>query len=155
MARMTLDAFTGRVAEAAGARLVALLLYGSAARERGAGSQEPGAMNTLLIVDSIDDHLFTRLSAPVRDWVSAKHPPPLVLTDQEWRHSADAFAIEYDDIRKIIFLQETAGSNSEIRRRQSCQSMNGGFQRHDLFIANIFSEQSCEAAVSSRMRAGF
>jgi hypothetical protein len=99
MARMTLDAFTGRVAEAAGARLVALLLYGSAAREPGAGNQEPGAMNTLLIVERIDDDLFTRLSTPVRDWVSAKHPPPLLLTAEEWRDSADAFPIEYDDIR--------------------------------------------------------
>ena len=100
MARMTLDAFTGRVAEAAGARLVALLLYGSAAREPGGGAESaPSAMNTLLIVESVDDELFRRLSEPVTDWLSAKHPPPLVLTDQEWRSSADAFPIEYDDIR--------------------------------------------------------
>ncbi|HEY7192665.1 MAG TPA: hypothetical protein VH439_02910 [Gemmatimonadales bacterium] len=101
MARMTVDAFTGRVAEAAGARLVALLLYGSAVREAGAAaaSPEPNPMNTLLIVESVDDELFQRLSGPVRDWLSAKHPPPLVLTDQEWRNSADAFPIEYDDIR--------------------------------------------------------
>ena len=56
-------------------------------------------MNTLLLVDRVDVDLFARLAAPVRDWVSAKHPPPLVLTDQEWRDSADVFAIEYEDIR--------------------------------------------------------
>ncbi len=99
MARMTLDAFTAAVAAALGPRLVTLLLYGSAAREQGAGSAEPSAMNTLMIVDRVDSDLFARLAAPVRDWVSAKHPAPLVLTDQEWRDSADAFPIEYEDIR--------------------------------------------------------
>ena len=99
MARMTLDGFAARVADALGPRLATLLLYGSAAREQGAGSREPNAMNTLLIVDGVDADLFARLALPVRDWMSAKHPPPLVLTDQEWRDSADAFPIEYDDIR--------------------------------------------------------
>lgn len=99
MARLTLDGFTSRVADALGARLVTLLLYGSGARDAGAGSREPGSMNTLLIVDHVDAELFTRLAAPVRDWVGAKHPPPLVLTEREWRDSTDAFPIEYEDIR--------------------------------------------------------
>ena len=99
MARMTLEAFATRVAEALGPRLVTLVLYGSAAREQGMESGEPSAMNTLLIVDRVDADLFGRLVAPAHDWVSAKHPPPLLLTDQEWRDSADAFPIEYEDIR--------------------------------------------------------
>jgi hypothetical protein len=103
MARMTLETFASRVAAALGPRLVTLLLYGSAARERGAGSGEgegePLAMNTLMIVDRVDADLFALLVAPLRDWVRAKHPPPLVLTDREWRDSADAFPIEYEDIR--------------------------------------------------------
>jgi hypothetical protein len=36
----------------------------------------------------------------VREWVGAKHPPPLVLTDEEWRDAADAFPVEYEDIRE-------------------------------------------------------
>jgi hypothetical protein len=56
-------------------------------------------MNTLLIVDRVDADLFARLSSPVRAWMSAKHPPPLILTEQEWRQSADAFPVEYEDIR--------------------------------------------------------
>lgn len=101
MARRTLDDFAAQLTSALGDRLTTLLLYGSAARESGAGSQELGAggMNTLLIVDSVDAELFTRLSGPVRDWLRAKHPPPLVLTDSEWRESANAFPIEYEDIR--------------------------------------------------------
>ena len=99
MARMTADDFATRLTNALGPRLATLLLYGSAAREQGVGSREPDGMNTLLIVDGVDADLFTRLAPPVRDWIGARHPPPLVLTEQEWRDSADAFPIEYEDIR--------------------------------------------------------
>ena len=100
MARMTVEVFATRVGEALGARLVALVLYGSAVRESGIGKQEPGAMNTLLIVDRVDTEVLARLGAPVQDWVKANHPAPLVFADQEWRDSADAFAIEHEDIRE-------------------------------------------------------
>ena len=96
MARMSLQAFADQITAALGTRLVALLLYGSAARDQ--SSDAPG-MNTLLLVDRVDADLFSRIVTPVRDWVSAKHPPPLVLTEQEWRQSADAFPVEYQDIR--------------------------------------------------------
>ena len=99
MARMTADAFATQISQALGARLVTLLLYGSAARESGGGSRDSG-MNTLLIVDRVDAALLTALAAPVRGWVGAKHPPPLVLTETEWRDSTDAFPIEYEDIRE-------------------------------------------------------
>jgi hypothetical protein len=100
MARMTLDTFATRVGEALGPQLVALLLYGSAAREQEAGSGEPRTMNTLVIVDRVDADLFARLGPSVREWISAKHPPPLIFAESEWRNSADVFAIEYEDIRE-------------------------------------------------------
>jgi hypothetical protein len=96
---MSVDQFAEQVGGALGSHLGTLLLYGSAAREPGAGSREPEKVNTLLIVDRVDADLFARLEVPVRAWVRAKHPPPLVMTDQEWRESADAFPIEYEDIR--------------------------------------------------------
>jgi len=97
---MTVDTFATRVGEALGARLVALVLYGSTAREQGAGSLEPQTMNTLLIVDRVDADLFAQLGPPVQEWVKANHPPPLVFAEQEWRDSADSFAIEHEDIRE-------------------------------------------------------
>jgi len=99
MVRITLDAFAARVSAALGPRLGTLLLYGSAAREPGAGSRDPDGVNTLLIVDAVDAELFTRLGPPLHEWMKAHHPAPLVMTDQEWRDSADAFPIEYEDIR--------------------------------------------------------
>lgn len=111
MARLTLEVFAEQVAQALGPRLVTLLLYGSAAR----GEQPPGAaMNTLLITDGeeaggADRDLFDRLAGPVRAWTAARHPAPLILTAREWRESADAFPIEYQDIRdahRILAGQE-------------------------------------------------
>ncbi|MGH7608035.1 MAG: hypothetical protein ACREME_11925, partial [Gemmatimonadales bacterium] len=95
MARMTVDGFAGRIADAVGSRLVTLLVYGSAARD----PAKDTSVNTLLLTDSVDDALFGGLAAPVRDWLRAGHPPPLILTEREWREAADAFPIEYEDIR--------------------------------------------------------
>jgi len=95
---MTVERFAESVAAALGDRLVALLLYGSAAR----GTHVPGRsdVNTLLICDAVDEALFVRLERAVRDWGRAGHPAPLILTEREWRTSADAFPIEYEDIRE-------------------------------------------------------
>ncbi|HEV2670920.1 MAG TPA: hypothetical protein VGU74_07500, partial [Gemmatimonadales bacterium] len=98
MARLSVDRFAEQLGVALGDQLVTLLLYGSAVREPGARSSEP-AMNTLLIVASVNRELFARVGPAVRDWVNAKHPAPLVMTEQEWRDSADAFPIEYEDIQ--------------------------------------------------------
>ena len=95
---MRVNEFADQISKALGGRLVSLLLYGSAAREQGADSGERDGMNTLLIVDAVDPGLFASLAAPIKAW-SAKHPPPLILTEREWRDSADAFPIEYEDIR--------------------------------------------------------
>jgi hypothetical protein len=95
MARMTLDDFASQLRAALGDDLVSLLLYGSTAR---AGTREPDAANTLLIVRSVA-RLFDRVAEPVQAWTKAGHPAPLVMTEQEWRDSVDAFPIEYEDIR--------------------------------------------------------
>ena len=95
MARMTLETFAARVAAALGPRLVTLVLYGSAAREP---SADPATMNTLLIVTDDSDFLGP-LATVMKDWSAAGHPPPIIMTEREWRQSADAFPIEYEDIR--------------------------------------------------------
>src|SRR3989442_1501879 len=98
MAQLTVEHFADAVATALGGRLVALLLYGSAAR--GTHVPDRSDVNTLLICDAVDEDLFARLERPVRDWVKAGHPAPLNLTEREWQTSADAFPIEYEDIRE-------------------------------------------------------
>src|SRR6266571_4140885 len=79
--KLTIDSLGDAVARALGQRLMALLLYGSAAR--GTNVRDRSDINTLLICDAADDALFDALAPVVR----------------EWRESADAFPIEYEDMR--------------------------------------------------------
>jgi hypothetical protein len=98
MANLTAETFARDVAAALGARLVTLLLYGSAAR----GTHVAGRsdMNTLLVCDAVDEGLFAALEPAVHAWTRAGHPAPLIFTEREWRDSSDAFAIEYEEIRQ-------------------------------------------------------
>src|SRR5437879_8546413 len=95
--QLTVAQFAAEVARALGARLVALLLYGSWAR--GTHVPDRSDVNTLLICDAVDDALFAALAPAMRDWNRAGQPAPLMLTEREWRESADAFPIGYEGIR--------------------------------------------------------
>ena len=98
MATMTIDAFGQQVATALGGRLVSLLVYGSAARAGGSARRD-GSIDTLLIADGVDERLLSALAPLVRAWEKTGHPPPIIRSEREWHNSADAFAIEYEDIR--------------------------------------------------------
>jgi hypothetical protein len=98
MTAITAEAFAREVAAALGGRLGALLLYGSAAR--GTHAPRRSGLNTLLVCDAVDEALFAALEPAVRTWTRAGNPAPLIFTEQEWRDSSDAFAIEYEEIRQ-------------------------------------------------------
>lgn len=95
--RRTAEKFAGRLAEAYGAELRSVVLYGSAAR----GDYRPGVsdLNLLVIVGTADAAALRRGSTLAREWAAAGNPPPLLLGEAEWRDSADVFPIEYSDIR--------------------------------------------------------
>lgn len=88
--------FSRRLVEIYGDELVAVGLYGSAARgEYRDGSSD---LNVLVIVRELDAERLRRGSALAGEWVEAGNPPPLMFSEDEWRGSADAFPIEYSDI---------------------------------------------------------
>src|SRR5437867_7992922 len=96
--KLTVEQFAAEVARALGARLVALLLYGSWAR--GTHVPDRSDVNTLLICDAVDDALFATLAPAMRAWTRAGHPAPLILTEREWRGCAARFPVEYDGVRR-------------------------------------------------------
>jgi len=96
--KLTVELFAAEVARVLGERLVTLLLYGSWAR--GTHVPDRSDVNTLLICDGVDQALFDALTPLVRVWIRAGHPAPLILAEREWRESADAFPIEYEDMRE-------------------------------------------------------
>src|SRR3989449_4528468 len=94
---LTVEQFAAEVARALGARLVALLLYGSWAR--GTHVPDRSDVNTLLICDAVDDALFAALAPAMRDWTRADQPAPLILTEREWREAAGALPPPYEGQR--------------------------------------------------------
>jgi hypothetical protein len=93
---MSLDDLVQQLRQVHGDALRAAVLYGSAA----SGEQVVGHsdFNVLVIVSTIDVALMRRLGQTMRAWQEAGNPPVLVLTEQEWRRSADIFPMEYADI---------------------------------------------------------
>ncbi|MEP7346702.1 MAG: hypothetical protein ABI877_15630 [Gemmatimonadaceae bacterium] len=96
MAKMTLDELAAQLSAVYGDGLRAVALYGSAAR--GDRLTKNTSLNVLVIVDAIDMEHLQREAAVTSAWNEAGHPPPLTLTLEEWRGSADIFSMEYADI---------------------------------------------------------
>lgn len=77
--------------------LVSAVLYGSAAR----GEYRPGMsdLNVLVLLREVTPVALRAAHEAARAWVAAGNPPPLILGAEEWRRSADVWAIEVTDIR--------------------------------------------------------
>lgn len=96
MAKMTLDELVSQLKKAFGDGLQAVVLYGSAA----AGEHIPrrSDFNVLVIVRELGLPELEREAAIARAWNEAGNPPPLTLTEREWRSSVDVFPMEYADV---------------------------------------------------------
>ena len=96
MATMTLDELVTQLRAAYGDRLASVVLYGSAA----GGDHIPNRSdyNVLVLLDAIDNARLSAASAVARAWREAGNPPPMTMTVEEWRRSADIFPMEYADI---------------------------------------------------------
>lgn len=93
---MTADTLVGELRTVFGGGLRAVSLYGSAASAEEAA--RPADMHVLVVVDALPLDRLTDVAAHVTRWLEGGHPPPLVLTEAEWRASADIFPMEYADI---------------------------------------------------------
>jgi predicted nucleotidyltransferase len=104
MASMTLDEFTAQLRSSLGADLRLVAVYGSAAAgEHHAGKSDT---NVLVVVNSLSTERLAAVSASVAAWIDGGNTAPLMLTSDEWRGSADIFAMEFADIlerHRIVF----------------------------------------------------
>jgi predicted nucleotidyltransferase len=89
--------FAGELQALYGAALASAVLYGSAAR----GEFRPGQsdLNVLVLLRQVTPAALLRGSELARAWVAEGNAVPLVLSAEEWRRSADVWAIELADIR--------------------------------------------------------
>jgi hypothetical protein len=96
MAKMTLDDLVAQAKTIYGTDLVAVALYGSAAR--GEHIAKHSDLNVLVVAERITMEHLRREGPVARTWREGGNPPPLTLTRAEWIGSADVFPIEYADI---------------------------------------------------------
>ena len=98
MAKMTLEDLVTQLRAAFRDELRAVVLYGSAAVSAGEQVPKKSDYNVLVLVDSLGADRLAGASAAARAWADAGNPPPLTLTVEEWRGSADIFPMEYADV---------------------------------------------------------
>src|SRR5678810_119420 len=101
---MTLEELVAQLQKVYGAQLRSVVLYGSAA----AGEHIPkrSDYNVLVVVDELTMQHMRAGAAVARAWGEDGNPPPLTLTQSEWRGSADIFPMEYADIlerHRVLF----------------------------------------------------
>jgi predicted nucleotidyltransferase len=96
--KVDLEAFARRLEGALGENLVALLLFGSAAR----GTHVAGRsdINLLLVVRDATVAALHAATPVVADWVKEGRAAPLIFAAAEWQASADVFPIEIEDMRE-------------------------------------------------------
>jgi hypothetical protein len=91
------EGFSRKLSECYGEALVAVVLYGSAAR----GDYREGVsdLNILVLLRSTDATTLRQGTDVAREWAGEGNPPPLMLSEAEWHASADVFPIEYSDMQ--------------------------------------------------------
>ncbi len=93
---MTLEELVTQLRSAYGAQLSCVVLYGSAAA--GEYVAKKSDHNVLVLLSRIESGALAAASAVARAWNEAGNPPPMTMTDDEWRRSSDIFPMEYSDI---------------------------------------------------------
>jgi hypothetical protein len=104
MAKMKTEELVSQLRAAYGDALSAVVLYGSAAG--GEHHEKRSDMNILVIAKTLTVKSMRAAGAVARAWGEGGHPPPLTLTEAEWRSSVDVFAMEHADIlqrHKVLY----------------------------------------------------
>ncbi|EFK95037.1 protein containing Nucleotidyltransferase domain [sediment metagenome] len=102
-----LDKFVEQIKEAYGTDLISIILYGSTVT--GEMTRQHSDYNILLIFNSFTFSHLRALTKPIRKWVKAGHPVPLMFTKERLLKSLDVFPIEFSDIKqshKILFGED-------------------------------------------------
>ncbi len=90
--------FVERMRAVAGTNLLTVTLYGSAAE----GDFHPGYsdLNLLCVLRDVSFSSLAKIADVVEWWRGKKHHPPLVLTPEELKATADVFSIEFVDMKQ-------------------------------------------------------
>jgi len=93
-----LSEFVEKVRTGAGGNLVSVILYGSAAK--GEFHPQYSDLNLLCVLGDTSFMSLAKIAGAIEWWRGKKHHPPLVMTAQELKTSADVFSIEFVDMKQ-------------------------------------------------------
>jgi predicted nucleotidyltransferase len=93
-----LNEFVAQLRASSGDNLTSVILYGSAAE--GEFHPEYSDLNLLCVVRDTSFASLSRAREAVEWWRKKKHHPPIVLTRQELKDTADVFSIEFLDMKR-------------------------------------------------------
>jgi predicted nucleotidyltransferase len=112
----------GSLSKALHGDLLAVVLYGSAAR--GEYHERHSDLNVLCILRQVGARELELVAAPLRAWVRKGQPAPLFLSEEEVRGACDVFPIEFLDLRdgyRLLYGEDLVASiqvNTANHRRQ-------------------------------------
>lgn len=92
----SLDKFLADVKNILGENLVSVIAFGSQAQN----DQVKNNLNLAIITNRLTAEELYDLSAPVKKWVKAKNPIPVIMNREEWYSSFDVYTIEYSDMKE-------------------------------------------------------
>src|SRR5438309_1089560 len=93
-----LSEFVEKMRTAAGENLISVILYGSAAE--GEFHPEYSDLNLLCVLRDTSFASLSKIASAVEWWRKKKYHPPLDLTPQELKDTADVFSIEFVDMKQ-------------------------------------------------------
>ena len=93
-----LDNLTEQLTKTFGERLVSVILYGSAAA--GDWQERSSDLNILCVLNLLTSAELKSADGIFQAWVKLGNPAPLLLTEQEVKHSSDCFPIEFHDMQE-------------------------------------------------------
>lgn len=100
-----LDKFVEELKNALGDNLLSVIAFGSQANVEDAKSN----LNLMIVTNQLTAENLYDISKPVKKWVKAKNPIPVIMNKDEWYSSFDVYAIEYADINenyRIIYGED-------------------------------------------------
>lgn len=93
-----LNEFVEKMKAAATGNLASVILYGSAAQ--GEFHPQYSDLNLVCILQDVSFSSLTKIAGVIEWWRGKKHRPPLVLTPEELKTTADVFSIEFVDMKQ-------------------------------------------------------
>lgn len=78
-----------------GDNLLSVFAFGSQANVEDAKNN----LNLMIITNQLSAENLYSISKPVKKWVKAKNPIPVIMNKDEWYSSFDVYTIEYADIK--------------------------------------------------------